>query len=347
MARKPRVLVIGTGGTMGAKLVDGIWKYGEITMETLVNSTPRVKEHFEVSTTNLFRMDSADMKPDNWLTLANTIYYAMNDYDGIVVTIGSDTAAYAATAVSFLIQELNIPVVFTSALMHPEQLNTDAEVNLRDAITVAGRADIAETLIVFNGKIMRATRTKKVNASELGGFGSFETSYPLGDIQQFISLNTPYRKRSRSKPKLYNKLETDVATVKVYPGFDGNRIKNLVDYPVKGMVLEGFGLGNIPVLDNGMKEAIAYANSKNAAVVIASNCYLGKHWQRIYEAEIGNRLRGLRAIPVYDMLPETAYVKLMWVLAQTTDYKKVKSMMQKSYAGEITPFSKNKIDTMK
>ncbi len=340
-AGKPRILVIGTGGAITARPVDGRWSYGEMPVQELIQTTARIKEHFDVSATNLFRMDSSDMKPENWLTLANTIYYKMKDYDGIVVTMGTDTLAYAATAISFLIQDSNIPIVFTGSQLDPSQINTDARINLRDAIAVAGKSDIAETLIVFNGKIMRANRAKKVNASELDSFRTFECE-PLGKIEQYLEVIGSHRKRAKSKPRLYTALENLVANVKVYPGFDGRRIRHLVDFPVKGIVLEGFGLGNIPLLDNDLKEGIKYANKKNVAIVVASNCHLGKYWQRIYGMEIGARLKGMKAIPVYDMLPETAYVKLMWVLAQTRDFKEVKRIMQKPCCGEVTLFDRKK-----
>ena len=338
--KKPKILVIGTGGAISAKVVKGEWKYGEIAEQELIEIIPGIKEHFDATATNVFRMDSSDMKPEHWLTLANTIYYKMGEYDGIVVTIGTDTMAYAATAISFLIQNNNIPIVFTGSLIDPMQPNTDARRNLRDAITVAGKSDIAETVIVFNGQIMRAGRCKKSNASEFGAFTDFG-KLPLGKIEQFANLRGEYRKKSKAKPILFGKLENLVATMKVYPGFDGKRIMHLVDFPVRGIVLEGFGLGNVPLLDNEIREGIKYANKKNIPIVIASNTPLGEYWQYIYGMEIGSRLKGLKVIPVYDMLPETAYVKLMWVLGQTQKFEEVKKMMQQQYCGEIGKFDKN------
>lgn len=333
--RKPKVLVIGTGGVIGANLVKGKWKYGEFTQEDLVSLIPTIRTYFDVKTTNIFRMDSAEMRPEHWLTLANAIYYGMKDYDGIVVTMGLDTMNYAASAISFLVQEKNIPIVFTGAQVDPSQVNSDARMNLREAITVAGMSDIAETLVVINHKIIRAVRAKRTNASEYRAFRSFGVP-ELGEVQQFISLRAGYREKSKSKPVLYNKLETRVAVVKVYPGFDPAVITGLVDRGARGIVLEGFGLGIIPLLDEGMKEALKHAQEKGVQIVITSFASLGNYWQEIYGAETGDRLRKLKVIPVYDMLTETAYVKLMWVLAQAQGYAKVKEMMQRDYCGEIT-----------
>ena len=339
--RKPRVLVIGTGGAISAKPFKGKWKYGEFAEEDLIDIVSGIREKFDIKTANIFRMDSSDVKPEHWLTLANSIYYNMEEFDGIVVTMGTDTMHYADTAIAFLIQNNNIPIVFTGSVVDPTELNTDAKWNLREAITVAGTADIAETVLVFNGRIFRATRTKKINASEFTAFRS-GSDVPLGKIQQFIELMQPYRKRGKRKPVLYNKLETKVMLFRMFPGFNGECIKNAVDLGYKGLVLQGYGLGNIPMHDESIRDGINYAYRKSVPIVVTSDCILGSFWQHIYEAEIGSRLKGMKIIPVYDMLTETAYVKLMWVLAKTNKFSEVKKMMQKNYAGEISKFNKNK-----
>ena len=338
-ARKPKVLVIGTGGAISARSVDGRWKYGEIRQEDLIGMMPELKSNFQIKTTDIFRIDSSDLSPDHWLTLANTIYYSMSDYDGIVVTMGTDTMHFADTAIAFLIQNNNIPIVFTGSKVDPLHYGSDATRNISDAIMIAGRADIAETVIVFNGSIFRAARTKKINASEFNSFGSGD-GMPLGKIEQFVKFFGPHRKRSKSKPVLYRNLETDVAIMKVYPGFDGGRIISLINEGVKGIVIEGFGLGNLPLHDGSIRKAIKYANGRKIPIVVTSDCFLGEYWREIFEAEVGARIDKLGIIHVYDMLPETAYVKLMWVLGQTRNPNEIKKMMQKNYLGEITEYRK-------
>jgi len=335
---KPKILIIGTGGAISAKNIDNKFNYGEITQNEIIDKIPEIKNQFEIETTNLFRMDSSDIKPEQWLTLANTIYYKMDKYDGIIVTMGTDTLSYAASAISFIIQKNNIPIIFTGSVLDPNHINTDSKRNLKQAILVAGKSDIAETLIVFNGKIMRAVNTKKAHATSFETFKNFN-SQELGNINYTINFNDKYKKRTNTKPILYQKIETNVGIMKVYPGFEGKRITNLIDLGAKGIVLESFGLGNMPLIDSNIQEGIKYANSKKVPIVIASNCELGKNWQQLYKAEIGQRLDKIKAIPVYDMLPETAYVKLMWVLGQTEKFEEIKKMMQKNYVGEIS--SKN------
>jgi len=340
--RKPKLLVIGTGGTIGSKPVENVLKIGEVPQEEIIKIIPRISNIFEIETSNLFRVDSSDIRPENWLTLANFIYYKLKEYDGIVVTSGTNTMAYMASAIAFLIQNLNKPIVFTGAVVDPTQINTDARRNMREAIMCAGNSNIAEPVIVSYEKIIRATKARKVNASEYDAFESVGEE-PIAKVERFIYYNNiKFRKKSNSQPKLYSKLETNVGIFKTYPGFDPRRIIEAVDSGVKGMVLEGVGIGNLPMPDNRMEEAIKYANSRNAIVVVSSACTMGTYWSEIYRPELGYRFENIKVIPAYDMLTEVAYIKLMWVLGITQDFAEVKKMMQKNYCGEITEIKENK-----
>ncbi len=337
MKKKPRVLVVGLGGAISASLKKGFWDYGAITLNELVGSTQGLKENFDVHAFDLFRMVSADITPRQWLTLANTIYHKLPNYDGVVITMGTDTLCYASYALAFLVQRAGVPLVFTGAQLDSGHLNTDARRNLLGAVAVAGLSDIAETLVYFNGKIMRAVRCKKTNATGLDAFSAFGDGL-IGVFEQEISLQKAFRKRRSSKPLLYYDLDIGVVLVKVYPGFDGKRLVNLVKSGVSGIVLEGFGLGDLPLIDTGLKEAIRFANSQNVPVVVASGIDLGTYWEKNYKVEIGSRLNGLGVIRAFDMLSDVAYVKLMWVLGITKDLKKVKSLMEKNVVGEFGGF---------
>ena len=332
--KKPRVLVIGTGGTISAKRIGKKWKYGALLQEDLIKLIPDIKNKFNITTKNIFRMDSSDMKPEHWLTLAKTIYYNIKDYDGIVITIGRDTIHYADTAIAFLIQNLSIPIVFTASLYNPEKFNTDALNNLKQAITVAGKANIAETVIVLDNTILRATRTKKVNSSEFNSFAITPNSQ-IGKIQSEIELIGKCKKRKKRKSILFKKLETEIAILMIYPGFYSKRITNLIDAGVKGIILQGYGFGNLPFEGTDLKESIKYANKKNVPIILTSECFLGDYWKKLYPLEIGDRFKNVKIIPAYDMLTETAYVKLMWALGQTNKYPEIKKIMQTNYCGEI------------
>ena len=331
---KPKVFVVGTGGTLAATTVKGIWKPGELTQSEILKFVPFLKKFFDLEETTLFRMDSTNMQPENWLTIAQTIYYKLKNFDGIVVTHGTDTMSYSASAISFLIQNLNIPIVFTGSQVIPSYMGSDANRNLVDAMRVASTADLAESVIVFNGQILRGNRAKKFRETD---FDAFECvgMLPLGKIQQDIKLTGEQKKRKKTKPTLFNSLETNVALIKLHPGYEPNRIEYLLDKGIKGLVIEGYGSGNIPTEKRNVAQMIKLATENDIPVVITTQCALGSSWVYLYE--VGMKALEAGAIPGHDMLSETALVKLMWVLGQTTKIDKVKKMMKTNYAGEITP----------
>lgn len=339
--KKPKVLLIGTGGTLSAKIVNGAWKPGELKTDEILKLAPEVAEHVQLKTTSLLRIDSSNMQPEMWLTLAQIIHYELPNYDGIVVTHGTDTMQYSAAAISFLLQKLNVPIVFTGSQVAPGEIGSDARRNLIDSIRVASMGDVAESVIVFNGKIFRGNRTKKLRELDYDAFMCVGMP-PLGKVEQTVNFTGEQFPRShKKKPELINKLETDVALLKIYPGFEPTIIDNLINKGVKGFVIEGFGAGNVPTEKRSIIPSIKNATKSDIPVVITTQCSLGSSWAYLYE--VGVKAIEAGALPGYDILSETALVKLMWVLGQTNDLKRVKKMMLTNYAGEITPGMK-KID---
>ena len=340
-ARKPRVFVIGMGGTLAATTVKGTWKPGELTQAEILKFAPFLKKFFDIEETALFRIDSTNMQPENWLTLAQTLYYKLKSFDGIVVTHGTDTMSYTAAALSFLIQNLNMPIVFTGSQVIPTHIGSDANRNLVDAIRVASTANLAESVIVFNGQILRGNRAKKFRETDFDAFECVGMP-PLGKIQQEIKLTGEQKKRSKIKPKLFNSLEPNVALIKLHPGYSPQRMEYLIDTGIKGIVLEGYGSGNIPTEKRNIAKTIKKATDQEIPVVITTQCALGSSWVYLYD--VGLKALEAGAIPGHDLLSETALVKLMWVLGQTAKLDKVKKMMKTNYAGEITPGLNNPKD---
>jgi len=332
--KKPRILVIGLGGVIGAKPIKGTWKYGEIPQNELLKLTPQINETFEIESSNILRVDSVDLKPENWLTIANYIYYKMKNFDGVVVTMGIDTLPYVAAAISFLIQKTRIPIVFTGSQLDPIKSNTDARSNLCEAITVAGKSDIAETIVVINKKIFRATEIRRNNASEFDAFDS--KCGPIGKIQGVIKFTRPYTKKGKQKSIFYNTLNTNVTIIKLFPGFNPKSIRNAITDSTKGIILEGYGLGTLPFLGGEMQKNLKFAYQKKIPIIITSDCFLGEFWETIYNAELLERFKGKKIIQGYDLLTEVACVKLMWALGQTNDYQEIKKLMQTNYCGEIS-----------
>ncbi|MEM7827514.1 MAG: asparaginase, partial [Candidatus Aenigmatarchaeota archaeon] len=314
------VLLIGTGGTITASTIGRLWKPGSLTEDFLLKLLPL--KDIKIKTKSLFRIDSSDMQPEFWIDIAKTIYAEIekNKYNGVVITHGTDTMSYTASALSFLLQDLNVPIVLTGAQLPLSEPGSDVKRNLLGAIKVAAETDIGEVVIVFNGNILRGCRSRKVKET---GFDAFQSinSPVIGRVLETVKITSNYRKISNKKPKLYTELEKNVALLKLYPGFSPDIFHRIIDMGYKGFVVEGFGACNVPVNYNSLISCIQRAKNENIPVVISTQCVDGYDWTHLYE----NGQKALQAggIPAYDMLSETALVKLMWVLKQTDDMEEI------------------------
>jgi len=338
MTEKPSIFVIGCGGTISAvprQKEWRVWKTGELTVHEILKNIPLLSRIAKVDAMDLFREDSSNIVPENWATLAQVIFLKLKKADGIVVLHGTDTLHYTAAAISFLLQELNKPVVFTGSQFALSQIGSDGRRNVFDSLRVAAEADIAESIVVFNGKILRGNRTKKFKEIEFDAFGSVGMS-ALGRIENSITLSGEQEKRNNKQPVLTNRFEPNVYLLKLHPGFRPEIIETMINNGTKGFVFEGFGAGNVPTL--GERAVLPYIKrcvSSNIPVVISTQCSLGTSWVYLYE--VGKKALDVGGIPGFDLLSETALVKLMWVLGQTRNMEKIKEMMHQNYSGEITP----------
>lgn len=326
------VFILGTGGTIASSINHGLRK-PEYTVKDFSKFVPEI-EKAAVKGENIMNIDSSNMQPHHWKEIARSIYKRLPDYDGIVVTHGTDTISYTAAALSFMLQNLNKPVVLTGAQVPIWETNTDAKRNILNSISVAANADLAEVVVVFAGKIMRGNRTKKFREIEFDAFESVGMN-PLGIIEHKINMSDEQTKRSNRKPRLDTKLESDVYLLKLYPGLNSKIIDRIFDLGYKGLIIEGYGAGNVSILENSLIPYIQEATNNKIPVVITTQCAIGASWCHIYET--GGKALQAGAIPAYDMTSETALVKLMYVLGHTSKYDEIKRMMIKDMAGEITP----------
>jgi len=331
---KKKILLIGTGGTVTAKMVNGSWRPGSFTEEDLLKFVPEVKDLAEITTVDLFSMDSSNFQPEQWVELAKLIQKNHELYDGVVITHGTDTMHYTASALSFLLQNLNFPVVLTGSQVPPHKTGSDARRNLMDAIRVASETNICEVVIVFNSKILRGNRAKKFREVEFEAFESIGMR-PLGVIEHDIRLTREHLKNDRGKPKFFDKIEKMVCIIKLTPGMDPGIIRSYVDRGYKGIIIEGFGAGNVPVEKNSVVPEIGYATKKGIPVIVSTQCAIGSSWMYLYEA--GRKALDAGAIPGHDMISETAMTKLMWILGNYgSDLNMVKEIFLKDTAGEIS-----------
>jgi glutamyl-tRNA(Gln) amidotransferase subunit D len=258
----------------------------------------------------------------------------IQDLSGIVVTHGTDTMTYSAAAVSFMVQDFGRPIVFTGSQIPASSPWSDGPRNLVDAIRVAAFGDLGETCIVFNGEVHRATRAKKVRVNSYDAFDSMDPS-PIGLLARDIVLYEGRKKRDHSIiPRFDTRLDARVFLLKVFPGMPPQILARIVDMGYHGIIIEGFGSGNVPTDENALTGGILQAIDQGCFVVISSQCAFGQADLSIYE--VGRAAMDVGAMSAYDMTSEAALVKLAWVLGHTSEPDRVKEMMGISYVGEMS-----------
>jgi L-asparaginase len=328
--QKPRVLMVTTGGTITMlRGATGSLQPCDDASE-LIARIPELKQLADLDILPLANFDSSNLSPDLWISLGRALYQKMREYDGFVVTHGTDTLCYTSAALSFILQELNKPVVITGAQVPLEQIGSDGRNNLINAVRVA-ISELAEVAVVFGSLIIRGSRAKKTSVFDLQAFTS-ANEIPLGTIGLSIKFSPGAKFRSRKRPLLRAFLNNNVGMLRVYPGLKPE-ILEFVAQNHDGMVLEGYGAGNIPNEENSLIPAIKACTDKNVPTVVCTQCIVGSTEMELYQ--VGRAALDAGAIPAMDMTPETALVKLMWVLGQTDDLASVDSMMQKSFVGEL------------
>lgn len=327
---RPRVLLVTTGGTitMVRRGEDGFAPCEHA--DSLLNAVPELRALADFDLLPLANTDSSNLQPHLWKEVAEAIYERMNQYNGFVVTHGTDTLAYTAAGLSFMLQELNKPVVITGAQVPLEEIGSDGRNNLINAFRVA-ISDLAEVAVVFGSAVIRGTRAKKTSAFDLQAFSSVNAP-ALGTIGLTIKIDDHARGRSKRKPLLMPTIEPDVALLPVYPGLKPEVVTWLTENH-KGLVLEGFGAGNIPTGERSLVPVIRSATSRGVPIVVCTQCLVGSTEMELYQ--VGRAALAAGAIPAMDMSPETALVKLMWVLGQARDLRTIDSLMQKAFAGEL------------
>lgn len=337
---KPDVTIVGTGGTVASR-VD--YRTGAVhpafSTQEIYNAVPELADVANIETVAASNVLSENMTPELWSKIAEAVAEELNQgADGVVVAHGTDTLGYTGAALSFMLKELTKPVVLVGSQRSSDRPSSDATLNLVGAVTTAG-SDLAGVFVVMHGStedefclIHRGTKVRKCHTSRRDAFQSVN-EFPVGEIREGeLNFFQKVEKRSEGKVKIDTKLEEKVALIKTYPNIQSNIIEDLLKRDYKGIVLEGTGLGHAPeLIYSGAEKAI----KSGVPVVMTSQCLWGRVNMRVYST--GRDLLELGVIPGGDMLPETAYVKLMWALGHTRDLEEVKELMRKNIAGELTP----------
>jgi glutamyl-tRNA(Gln) amidotransferase subunit D len=337
--RKP-VAVLGTGGTI-ASYID--YRTGAVhpalSAGDLVATVPEIAEVCDVRAEVLFSIFSENMSVEHWQCIAEAAADRINGgAEGCIIPHGTDTMGYTAAALSFMLDDLTRPVVLVGAQRSSDRPSSDAYTNLLSAARLITATDAAEVVVMMHetssdwaAAVHRGTKVRKMHTSRRDAFQSINS--PLIARVPFegqIEFLAPYRKRSSGRVTARTDMESRVALLYFYPGMSPTAFQKVLE-DVRGVVFAGTGLGHV---SSDMVKAIGGAVRGGTAVVMTSQCLHGMVDLNVYDN--GRDLITAGVIPGGDMLPETAYVKMMWALGQTTEPTKVKELMTTDLRGELT-----------
>ncbi len=344
---KPDISIVSTGGTV-ASVVD--YKTGAVhpafTADDLIRANPELLVHANINGEAILNILSENMKPEYWVKTARSVADEINNgADGVVVAHGTDTMHYTSAALNFML-DTPVPVVVTGAQRSSDRPSSDAFMNLISSV-VAAKSDIAEVTLCMHAEeddsyclLHRGTKVRKMHTTRRDTFRSINT-LPIAKIEKgklkLVDKNSDYKKRSNENVQLHDDLEEKVALIKSYPGIEADIIDYHIDKGYKGIVLEGTGLGHCP---ENLLPSLERAKDSDIPVVMTSQCLYGLVNMNVYST--GRKIVSAGVISVFDMIPETTYVKLVWALGQTENIEEVKKIMQTNIAGEIGEKSSEK-----
>ncbi len=335
---RKKVYIAYTGGTIGMKRTADGFVPAAGYLEQLMDNVPELKSEFLPE----YRigeyeplLDSSNMTAGDWLKIANDISDRHSEFDGFVVLHGTDTMAYTASALPFMLQGLQKPVVITGAQIPLCNIRNDARENLITALLIAANFKIPEVCLCFGDKLLRGNRAVKVDADSLDAFES-PNFPPLGTVGIEIKINwdlvlPPPKTRKTIKVTALN--ESRVAGLRLFPGISVDIVKNFLQPPMRGLILETYGAGNAPE-NRDLVATLKAANDRGVIIVNCTQCLKGTVNMEGYAT--GTSLAKAGVISGFDMTPEAALAKLSFLLSQELSVTKMKKLMQTDLRGELT-----------
>lgn len=326
-----RILLIATGGTIASAAgEDGLapaYDAGE-----LLSYIEEAKELCEIETISLISVDSTNLQPESVQTIAETIADNYADYDGFVVTHGTNTLGYSSALLTYMLTNIKRPVVVTGSQVAIDQPYTDAKQNIFAAVKFA-QEEVPGVFVAFNNKLIRGTRAVKVRTKSLAGFSSINApcvaEIKLGEVIYNYQYNDKYEIMNINPTQTFElktDLNTDVFVLKLHPGLTGD-ILQFIKKNYAGVVIETYGLGGVPEQgDYDLLAEIEKLTAAGIAVVVTTQCLEGGIDLELYD--LGRKLARQKVIPVQDMTTEAAVGKLMWALGNCDNYDQVKNLMQ-------------------
>ncbi len=333
-----KVYVVHAGGTIGMRRTGKGYAVEPGYLERWIDAMPDLRSD-ELPSWTLYEMspllDSSCMSPVHWEKIARDIEAHYDEYDGFVVLHGTDTMAYTASALSFMLQGLEKPIVVTGSQIPLCEVRNDARRNLITALLIAGFEDVPEVCLYFNGRLLRGNRAVKVSADRFEAFDS--PNYPaLGEAGVRIEIRRDLLLPKGRGPLRFHSMmgsgRVKVGALRLFPGISAEFVRNALKPPIEGLVLECYGAGNGPVTDADFIAALAEASARGVVIVDVTQCLRGRVDLVDYEA--GFALARAGVVSGADLTAEAALAKLYHLLEQRLPHERVKEAMQQDLCGE-------------
>lgn len=325
-----KILLITTGGTIASiETKDGL--NPALDGNKLISYLPEIKNMCYVDVINLFNLDSTNIYYRHWLALKDTIKENYNKYDGFIICHGTDTMSYTASALSYLIQDSEKPIVLTGA-QRPINLEiSDAKTNLLDSFTYVCDDSSCGVVLIFNGNVILGTRSRKSRTKSFDAFKSVD--YPRVAIVK-DNMVIPYITNLKKETKFYDSLNRRVGLLKLIPGIYEEVLEFMLE-KYDALVIESFGVGGLPTYDGNRFNEIVEKYTKLGKVIVMTT-QVPNEGSDIAIYKVGHYLKqNPNVLEAYDMTTEAVITKLMWILSMTDDIEKVKEMFYKTISNDI------------
>ena len=327
---KKKILLLTTGGTIASVPGgEGLVPHRSGVME---RELEQLRTYYEISVMDVMCLDSSNITPEEWQLIAKAVFENREGFDGIVVSHGTDTMAYTASALTWMLPNIDVPVVFTGSQLPLADMLSDGPDNLRTAFAMAASGHPG-VFLAFDRKVMLGCRAVKVRASGFSAFESVNARYAAQVSNLGLVVDHEILPKANGEAQLRPDISRGVFLLKLTPGLNPAVFDMLAAMGYKGIVIEAFGLGGMNVLHRGLR-GIRRCVEDGVSVVVTTQCLYDSSNLQVYQ--VGNKLLELGVIQGRDMTSEAAMTKLMWAIGQGLDQEEIAELFTRNIAGEVT-----------